>query len=310
MTDGARIERDALARVVVAGSERRDFLQRLVTNDVSGLAAGRGVPALLLERTGRLVDRVIVADRGRDFLLVGGPGRSAVVVAWLERHVIADDVTVEDMGLRTRLCTVVGERGAAAISDALGVPASGLAPWEHRDGAAGGETVTVLRAEDLGSPSFHVIGTAAALGDALAGLPAVGQDVWDALRVEAGVPAFGAELDERTMPLEARLTDSISFTKGCYVGQEVIARLRRQDRVKRTLVRLRLDGDTTPAPDAPVLAGGDEIGAVTSVARTPRGIFALAYVKAGRGTPGERLGVAGGGAEVLPLTPAGDPVWT
>jgi folate-binding protein YgfZ len=309
---GARFERSALARVAVGGSERRDFLQRLVSNDVSRLESGRGAPTLLLERTGRVVDRVIVADRGDDFLLVGSAGRAPAVVAWLARYVIADDVTVEDVGPRTRLVTVVGPRGAEAICRGLGVAVAELGPWEHRRGAAGGEPVLVLRAEDVGGGSFHVIGSpaaTAAASAAVAELPAADDAAWDALRVAAGVPAFGAEFDERTIPLETRMADAISFTKGCYVGQEVIARLHNQDRVKRALVRMRIEAARPPAPGAAVLVGDEEVGTVTSSARGPDGPIALGYVKAGLEAPGTRLVAGAAPAEVLPLTPAGDPAW-
>jgi folate-binding protein YgfZ len=309
---GARFERSALARVVVGGSERRDFLQRLVTNDVSGLASGRGAPTLLLERTGRVVDRVIVADRGEDFLLVGSAGRASAVVAWISKYVIADDVTVEDVGPRTRLLTVVGPQGASAIRRGLGVSAAELGPWEHRTGEASGEPVLVLRAEDVSGGSFHVVGSPAAIdaaNAALADVPAADEAAWEALRIAAGVPAFGAEFDEKTIPLETRMADAISFGKGCYVGQEVIARLHNQDRVRRALVRMRIDGRDVPAPGAAVLAGDEEVGVVTSSARGPDGPIALGYVRAGRETPGTRLVAGGAPAEVLTLTPAGDPAW-
>jgi folate-binding protein YgfZ len=313
VTDGARFERNALARVVVGGSERRDFLQRLVTNDVSGLAEGRALPTLLLERTGRVVDRVIVVDRGTDFLLVASAGRATAVIEWIEKYVIADDVTVEDVGERTGLLTVVGDRGAEELSASLRVAAAELGPWEARPGDAGGETVLVLRAEDVGGRSFHVVGPRTAVdaaATALSALPAGDEARWNALRIEAGVPAFGAEFDDRTIPLETRMADAISFTKGCYVGQEVIARLHNQDRVKRALVRLRIEAGDPPAAGADVLLRDEKIGSVTSVAAAEAGFLALAYVRAGHETPGTRVVAGGAPAEILTLTPAGDPAWT
>lgn len=313
MTEGLRFDRSALSRVVVGGGERRDFLQRLVTNDVSGLREGRAVPTLLLERTGRVVDRVIVADRGDDFLLVGSAGRSAPVVAWIEKYVIADDVTVEDVGARTALVSVVGDGGAEAIAASLGVPAPELAPWEFRSGRAGGEGCMVLRAEDVGGRSFHVIGPRGSVEAAWTALGALSEGDearWDALRIEAGVPAFGAEFDDRTVPLETRMTDAISFTKGCYVGQEVIARLHNHRRVKRALVRMRIEAADAPAPGAELSARDEKVGHVTSAALGTKGPVALGYVKAGHESPGTRLVAGGAPAEVLTLTPAGEPAWT
>jgi aminomethyltransferase len=307
-TTSARIDRSDLARVVVGGPERRDFLQRLVTNDVSGLSVGRGVPTLLLERTGRVVDRVIVADRGDDFLLVGSSGRGPDVAGWFEKYIIADDVTCTDVAGESRLLTVCGPRAVEMIEVELGVAAGGFAPWEHR--ALEGKVVRLMRAENVGGKSFHLIGPPAAVAaveEVLAELPRADAARWHELRVAAGVPAFGTEFDEGTVPLEARMTDAISFTKGCYVGQEVIARVNRYDRVKRALVRLRIEAADPPAPGDELLDGDEKVGVVTSAARDEAGSLALGYVAVGRESPGTRLSVAGAVAEVLSLTPDGDP---
>jgi folate-binding protein YgfZ len=301
----------------VTGEDRRDFLHRLAANDVRKLRPGDGIPTLFLERTGRVIARVIVADRGDDFLLVGDPGRARPVIDWIEKYTIADDVAVEDVGDHTGLVTVLGAGAPRVLADGLRVPADELGPWEHRTVDLGGGSVLVLRAEDVGGRSFHVVAPATAMAtlhERLAALPLTEESVYDALRVEAGVPAFGTEYDERTIPLETRLTDAISLTKGCFLGQEVVARLHHHDRVKRALVRVRIEGTNPPRAGAPLRDDDGEVGVITSAARLEEGVVALGYVAAGREAPGTRLAVGAGpesrSAEVLPLTPAGDPSWS
>lgn len=309
MTGGVRRDAPAPTLVVAGGADRKGFLDRMATNDLKTLAPGRGAPTFFLERTGRVVDRVLVLERGDDAWLIGSPGRAAALLEWLSKHVIADDVSLTDVGAETALVTVCGPAASGLLATRLGVDAVALTPWEYRTTSALGGA-TVVRAEDVGGESYHLVTSREALPAlhaALAELPALSEDEWRALRIEAGVPAFGEDYGERTVPLETRQMDHFSFTKGCYVGQEVIARLHNYKRVKRALVRLRIEGGEVPAPGATLAEGDREIGAVTSAAARGGVTWALAYVDAGRGTPGVRLTLRDGDArrvvEVLSLTP-------
>lgn len=308
----ARFDRSDLARVVVRGPDASDFLHRLATNDIASLSAGQGTVTLLLERTGRVVDRLLVSDRGGEFLLVGSAGRGPAVRDWIEKYIIAEDVSAEDVGSDTRLFTVLGAEAPGVLARSFGV--SDLAPWAHRTVEHAGSEVTVIRAEEVGGASFHVLaaeGGAAQVLEALGELPEGTPSEYRALCVRSGVPGFGTEFTERTIPLEAGMIDAISFTKGCYIGQEVIARLHNHDRVKRALVRLRVEGAGAPAEGAKLVEGGDEVGVITSAAAFDDAVYALGYVRSGREAPGGRLAVDDHGtareAEVLSLTPAGEP---
>jgi folate-binding protein YgfZ len=147
-------------------------------------------------------------------------------------------------------------------------------------------------------------------GDAL-GLRPAGAEVHEILRVEAGIPAPGHELDDGHNPLEAELRNAISFTKGCYTGQEVVARLNTYDKLQRALRGLRVYGEVVPEPGRRVLAGGNEAGKVTSAVRSPGlgdGILALAYLELEYGEPGTRLSIEigdqeGAGIEAQVLAP-------
>jgi folate-binding protein YgfZ len=309
---GGRIER-GLSRILARGGERRDFLDRMATNDLAKLAPGQGAPTFLLERTGRVVDRLLVLERGEEALLLGSAGRGAAALEWLTKYIIADDVELRDVTEETGLVTVLGKAAPDVLSRRFGVAAAELPPWDHRRGAPPFEEAAVVRAEDVGGKSFHVIAPRAsreAVAAALAELPVISEATYRALRIEAGVPAFGEEFTERSIPLELRALDHISFTKGCYVGQEVIARLHNFHRVKRALARVQIDG---PAPSAGAeLREGDEVvGSVASAAAHGGTTFALAFVEQGRETPGRSLVVEDGAgrraARILTLTPSGDP---
>ena len=311
--DGARLERPALARIVARGADRKDFLDRMATNDLARLAPGQGAPTFLLERTGRVVDRLLVLERGEDALLIGSEGRAPAILSWLAKHVIADDVVLEDVGGETMLVTVLGTRAADVLTKRLGVQAASLAFGDHRQAPPFAGTL-VVRAEDVGGRSFHVVApreSSVAVTEALAELPAVSEATYRALRIAAGVPTFGEEFSERTIPLELRSAGHISFTKGCYVGQEVIARLHNFRRVKRALVRLRVDGDEPPPAGAQLFDGEQMAGQVASAASTGGDAIALAFVDVGGETPGRHLVVRDGArrrdAEILTLTPSGDP---
>ncbi|GJM44711.1 MAG: glycine cleavage system protein T [Gemmatimonadota bacterium] len=273
------LERAGAARVSVSGPDARDFLQRMITADVKSLATGQGTPSFLLERAGRVVDRVIVVDRETDFLLFGNDGREDAVVEWLEKYVIADDVQVRRLSGDTAAFTVLGSDWSV---DSL-PGREGLEPWCAALGAGPAGPRVCIRAEDLDGPSYHVLIPAAerdAFRAALAPLPELDDSRFQALRLIHGVPRFGHEYTERTIPLETGMLDAISFTKGCYVGQEVIARLHHQKRVKRALIHLRLDGPAVPEAGAEVMAGERSVGKITEAVAGPDHVAAFAYVAA------------------------------
>lgn len=313
-------DRSADARLVMVGADAKDLLHRLSTNEVLSLVPGEGRANLLLERSGRLLDRLVVVNRGADLLLLGNAGRGEVLREWIERLIILEDCRVEDVTAATGEILVTGEGATQEVHRATGVDAGALAMYE---GAAGGESAPsafVTRVENHAGPAFRIVVPlegVASLRACFDSLAAGDDELLSRIRVAAGVPSWGAELDERTIPLEARLVDAISFTKGCYIGQEIIARVHHHKRVKRLLCRLAVEGAEPLAQGSAVFGGGAAIGRVTSSASgTPRSI-ALAYVETGAETPGTKLEVRDGerssaaprAAEVLSLNPEGDPRW-
>jgi len=279
----ARVDRSDRGRLVVSGPERASYLQGLLTNDVVALTAGQGCYAAYLTAQGRMIADLHVYELG--------------------------DVTETFAQV-----AVIGPGAAPALSAALGgVGAEVLAALpEHGNLRAewAGGTAIVTRVTDTGEPGYDVFvdrAQAAALAAALgAGVVDIGEATAEAIRIEAGVPAFHRDMDEETIPLEANIESrAISFSKGCYVGQEVVIRVlhRGHGRVARKLVGLLIDGAQVPPPGTMIRSGDREIGRVTSSTRSPalQRPIALGYVHRDFLEPGTKVTIEDAEAEVTTL---------
>jgi hypothetical protein len=304
----ALVDRSSLARILATGADALDLLHRLSTGDLKGLRPGEGKPTVLTSPKGRIVERLFVHHLGAEgLLLVGGPGSASRVRAHVGRYTLREDVALTDMTDASTQFAIVGPGGRDAAA-AAGLPA--VPPWGSVAGALAGVPVQVLGEDGLSSEGLSVVlpsMTAAAAWEELAravdtagGRPA-GDAAAEAWRVLRGLPATGLELTEDHNPLEAGLRDAVSFSKGCYVGQEVVARLDTYDKVARSLFGFVLPmGTIPPAAGTPVLLGEHVVGTVTSALVPPgrRAPVAIAYVK--RDVPaGAALGI--GEATSVPL---------
>jgi folate-binding protein YgfZ len=284
------LDLSARGRIRIGGADRVRFLDGMLSSHVAALAPGASHAGLLLDRKGHVLATLLVLARESDVLLDTAPGTGPLVAGTLAKFVVADDVAVEDLGRAWSALSVEGPEARAALAR-IGVeapPAGRAHPDRARPGllwwGAGELTPDGVRA--LG-PVDAVAGAAAALA-----LPRIAGAAAEILRVEAGVPRIGAEIGERTLPPEAGLEPAISYTKGCFVGQEIVARLRSRGGVNRLLVRLR-SGRPLSAR-ARVLRGEVVVGAVTSAVISPAsGPVALAYVRTDAAVPGTELSVDG-----------------
>ena len=298
----------ARGRIEVSGAEAVQFLNGLITNDVKTLGPGAWIRAAFPNPQGRLVAaaRVARAAEGQSFLIDTEAATRAVVFKALERFTLAGDFRVRDLGDETAHLSVQGAAAQRIVSRALGEEASrtkrgrvALASWR------GGQPVTILRATHTGEDGFDLIcdaGRAGDVWDALvaAGARPAGADVFEVLRIEAGVARYGADADDSNVVTEANLDDAVSYTKGCYVGQEIIARIHWRGHVAKKLTGLLLDaggGAARVGARLKTADGAREVGRVTSVAHSPRlgRQVALAYVKYDFLEPGTELVVAGEG---------------
>ena len=321
------VDRADRARIVVSGADRASFLQGLLTNDVVSLNAGQGCYTAYLTAQGRMIADLHVYELGDVMLLTLHRDVKETVMAKLDQVIFSEDVQLGDVTETFAQMAIVGPQAAAIVATLLPVPAETLvALGEHgnlrtwwpappfldavRDGGTGSPAI-IARAGDTGAPGFDLF-VESPQGDALkraliaAGAVEVDPATADAIRIESGVPLFHRDMDEETIPLEAGIeARAISFSKGCYVGQEVVIRVlhRGHGRVARKLVGLRLEGDRVPVAGTAIRAGDREIGEVTSSAYSPalRRPIALGYVHRDFIEPGTKVIVDDADAGVVAL---------
>jgi folate-binding protein YgfZ len=330
--DAVRLATGVLAapdrgRIAVNGSDRRTFLHALLTNDIAALGPGAGCYAALLNAQGRMLADLYVFELGNVILLDVPLSRKDDLLARFDELVFSEDVQVGDLTETFSLVSVQGATAAAVLQHALAavgvglVPGEGLESWapcQNRRATAGEDLLVVARVDDFGWPGFHVYSAPAVcarLETALLGLGAVAvsHDTAEVFRIEAGRPAFPADMNEDAIPLEAGIeARAISQTKGCYPGQEVVIRIlhRGHGRVLRKLMGLVVGGNQVPAPGDTLEAGGKAVGSVTSTCHSPflGQPIALAYVHRECLAPGTQVEILHGdvrltaAVQALPFT--------
>lgn len=282
-------DRSDLGRLTGTGPDLLGLLHRLSTGDVKDLAPGEGRATVLTNAKGRIVERLSAHHLGPDgVLLIAGAGSASRVLAHLRKFTFAEDTGLADTTESTFAYALIGPRWPEAAKTA-GIPE--LAPYGAGAYTLAGARVQALRTNGFDGDGLMLVGprdsagpVLSALADAAAAVGGASIDPHglEAWRILKGLPASGHELTEDHNPLEAGLRDAVSFTKGCYVGQEVVARLNTYGKVSSALVRLTLSaGAPVPSGGAAVAAGGSPVGTVTS-AILPEGReapVALAYVK-------------------------------
>jgi len=285
----AWIDARARGRLKFEGKDAASFLHALVTNDVQSLAAGGGVYAALLTPQGRMLTDLTIHKLEDGLLASVPPGLAASLVDRFDQLIFSEDVRVSDVSASIAQIGVVGRNAVAVLAQIFARPPRDLEILPPLGHVIAGDAV-IVRSTDFELPAFGVFVPADAfdlvvrrLADL--GVGSLGTELADALRIEAGRPAFGVDMTEETIPLEAGLLErAISTTKGCYVGQEVIIRIlhRGAGRVVRRLVRLDSDAppDAVPASGAQIFHDGREIGRITSASASPgaQRVVALGYV--------------------------------
>lgn len=294
----------AIGHLRLTGADRIRFLQGMLTNDVARLGPGQGCHAAMLTVKGRiLADLRVYVGAAACHIELDAPWAEKLRQE-IDRHLFADDVTVEDQSAESAAVVVYGAGGAALLADllpggssqnqTLAATLEGLAPYQFITT----EDLRVSADPELLQPGWRVVGArpaVAALGERLRAARAAVLDEagYEVLRIEAGRPRYGIDMSEERMPTEARLDDAISYSKGCYAGQEVIVRLRDQGHLNWKLMGLRLSGQT-PVPPRTRLSAPEraEAGEITSSVVSPRlGPIALGYVHRSQYTPGTVLTV-------------------
>ena len=300
----ALVERSSQGTVALTGADRASFLHALLTNDIAGLPAGRGVYAAYLTPQGRMISDMRVIETGARLLLSVDRHVAAPLAERFDKLIFSEDVQAKDAS-DIAVLGVHGPSAARMIQHATGVSAADL---ERQYDNVTVESLTIVRDDALGVPGYdvYVPGTDR---DAIraklieAGAVQVSEDVAEALRIEAGRPRFGVDMTTDTIPLEAGIEDrAISFTKGCYVGQEVIVRVmhRGHGRVARRLVSIVIPEGDVPVPGDKILLGDRAVGEITSATASPKmgSPLALGYVQREHAVAGTEVTVGGSQARI------------
>ena len=305
------------ALLEVGGGDRVRWLDSMLSNDVTGLQVGgenSGCYATALTAKGRIVADLHVLVRDAVFWLETAAAAVPRLVEHFERHLIADDVSLRDLGPSIDRLAVEGplagrllERAAAGAMD--------LAADCCAELRIGGIEVVAARYGWSGEVGFQLLvpagsGETVAKAIEVAGSesePVVaGEKTLEILRIEAGIPRFGAEIDETVLPAEARLGRAVSRSKGCYLGQEVVARMEAAGRVSHLLVGLAIAEGPLPEPGSEIAVAEKRVGEVTSSCRSAlAGSIALGFVRAAHAATGTELCAAGRPARVAVLPFAG-----
>jgi tRNA-modifying protein YgfZ len=301
-------DRSGRGRLFVTGKDALDLLHRLTTNDIRSLVPGQGTAAAVVTAKGRLIDLVVIHRLDDRILCETGEGRSAAVAEYIERYTFREEVRVQEASDSHGALGIFGARAGHQVEALLGREAAGLALHHTRPFDLAGIRGLLTRAYPLGGDGYHLIvevprlpALRSAILERSGSLVEAGPICLEVLRIEAGLPAAGKELTEEYNPWEARLQDAISLNKGCYVGQEVIARLNTYNKVSKCLVRLRLEGDPPAAGARLELGSGEPIGTLTSVSTVPGEdrVVALGYVRDEDASEGKVIAVVDGGRRLL-----------
>ena len=287
-------------KIRVTGEDRARLLHAMTTNHVEQLGPGQGCYAFFLNAQGRILADVHLLSLGGHFLLDTEPETARRVAEHLDKYIIADDVTLED---RTAEVATLGVEGpeAAALLASLGLPGP-EAPYS----IAAHEDVTVARLNAAGGDGFFLFVPAVEKETVLARLvsagaiPASAGD-WRVVRIENGKPRYGEEFSDANLPQETQLTHALHFSKGCYIGQEIVERIRSRGHVNRLLCHLRVETDTSPLAGTRILKEGKDSGELMSAVWSPAAgaVLGFGYLKAEATRTTEVFDIAGSVAKLV-----------
>src|ERR1700693_4031424 len=301
------------ARISLKGGDRVRWMNGMITNNVRDLATEHAVYAFLLNPQGRILGDMVVSNMGETLEMETDLSQLEKIIATFDHYIIMDDVEVTNISERWTALGVAGPPSRAVLNAAgIGVPE--LQPLETHAAQCTCDCdcvqCTVVRGEDGQQESYElwlapkdVHKTWQAL--VAAGATPVGSEALEMLRIVAGVPLYGGDIRERDLPQETEQMPARNFTQGCYVGQEIVERIRSRGNVHRKFTGFLLGGAAAIAAGDKIVSGEKEVGEVTSVAalRTPSGdqTVALGYIRREVGVPGREVTIGTVQATVVSL---------
>ena len=265
-------------RLHLTGSDRAAYLHRIISNDVEALSVGEGNYATILTNRGKVIAdmKVCVFE---DFIgIETNAGTTLSLYQELDKYLIADDVTIEDFTQCTGVVGVHGPKSSELLQEIYGFDVGDLREYHNVVHEIDGRRIVCVRVNETGEVGYNLCAAAESMewlwdtiltkGRAFGAAP-VGLTALNSLRVEAGIPQYGAELSDSIFPGEAELERAISFEKGCYIGQEIVARMKYRGHPNRLLRGFEIASDIPPQSGDRLFDGDKEIGWITSAVVSP-----------------------------------------
>lgn len=301
--------------VMVGGPGAADWLNGMVSNRVEPVSAGRAGEAFVVNRQGRIVTECHYTPLGQGYLLEVPAGMAGSAIGHFQRFIVMEQVTLADVSGQWGRAVLVGPRAGEVLASTAGTAASTAEPGQVTAAEIGGDGCHVVHGSACGlGGAWDVVARAGVAGrvrarlNEAAGVRVIGREAINVLRVEMGVGRFGVDYDARNLPGETGQARMVSFTKGCYVGQEVVARMHSLGSPVHRLMGVLFEGTSAVPPGSELSTDGQSAGRVTSSAVSPRlGSVALAMMLKSAAEPGSsvhaNVGAAAVVGRVVPLPP-------
>lgn len=314
LLDGAGVaDLSARTQIEVTGTDRASFLHNLSTNEIRKLTPGAGCEAFFCDARGHIQAHAYIFCREQSLVIDSVPGAAGVLMPHLDRYLIREDVQLTDRSSEWCELLLAGPKSGEVLGRLTGIDPAALAGRVATvDASLAGNYVQIRRFDFAGPHSFAIVGANGVRDGIWIALRALGatpcgDQAVEAMRIAAGSPLFGVDITSRNLPQEvARDERTISFVKGCYLGQETVARIDALGHVNRLLCGLRFSfagsGELPAAADMALTVGGQSVGEITSAAQSTRlGQVGLGYVRREHAAPGDRLDSPSGTVEVAAL---------
>ncbi len=291
-------ELSSRVKIALTGGDRMRWLNGMVTNNIRDLAAGRGIYAFLLNPQGHILGDLYAYNRGDSLMIDSDQSQSEKLLATFDHYIIMDDVEVANVSDKLTAIGLTGPKSRAVLR-AGGFEIPNLVPLQFLDMPWQNVSMTVVRGDNASVESYELWlapDTLTSVRDALtnAGAMPVGANALELLRVASGIPRYWQDIRERDLPQETEQQRALHFSKGCYIGQEIVERIRSRGNVHRKFTGFEVEG-ALPAVGTKIQADGRDIGEITSVASLPLAggdrSVALGYIRRELATPGKQFQV-------------------
>jgi folate-binding protein YgfZ len=275
----AMMDMSFLGKLFVSGKDREALLHRLTTNEMRKLAPGKSRVNVFINAKGRVVDRFEMLAEEERYLLLTSAGRDETLRQWIEKYTFIEDVKISNVTHEFAIIALFGSESATRLQAQLGFAASNLSAGSFFKQKINEYELYIHRPESSSPAQLQLIipsASALALWQTLtAAFAPIGYETFETLRILAGIPMAEHELTEEYNPHEVGLYSLINFEKGCYIGQEVVARLDTYQKVQRQLMGVKLDAEPRACTGATLWLEQEEMGKITSIAHAPEGNGAI-----------------------------------